>query len=134
MFEFFISPNCIRDYKLTRKLNSDMRSFDKWMHHCREIIEEELKKEWKDHNIDRRYRKKLLGHIRCKCSFKIKLKGTHWHKVPGVFVCLSFSLWFWRVFTLIFEFIWDSIHSPLKWPNYFFWRNVNELLMQIFTI
>lgn len=45
MFEFFISPNCIRDYKMTKKLNSDMRSFDKWMHHCREIIEEELKKE-----------------------------------------------------------------------------------------
>lgn len=45
MFEFFMSPDCIRDFKLSKKLNSEMRSFDKWIHHSKEIIEEELKKE-----------------------------------------------------------------------------------------
>lgn len=45
MFDFFTSSNCVRDYKLTKKLNSDIRSFDKWLHHNKEVIDEELKKE-----------------------------------------------------------------------------------------
>ncbi|XP_052097234.1 nmrA-like family domain-containing protein 1 isoform X1 [Mytilus californianus] len=45
MFDFFTSPHCVRDYKLTKKLNSDIRSFDKWLYHSREIIDEELKKD-----------------------------------------------------------------------------------------
>ena len=139
MFEFFISPNCIRDYKLTRKLNSDMRSFDKWMHHCREIIEEELKKEWKGHNIDRRYRKKLLGHIRCKCSFKIKLKGTQWHKVPGgFFLFVIFSL----ILTSFYPDIWIYLRFhpfPIKMAELFLlakcqWTanaNIYNIIMQL---
>lgn len=45
MFDFFTSDHCVRDYKLTKKLNSDIRSFDKWLYHSREIIDEELKKD-----------------------------------------------------------------------------------------
>ncbi|XP_021379319.1 nmrA-like family domain-containing protein 1 isoform X3 [Mizuhopecten yessoensis] len=43
MFEFYKDGTCVRDIKLTKKLNSRIKSFDKWMDENKDYVEEAIR-------------------------------------------------------------------------------------------